>query len=276
MNIPKVNSERWLSLEDLEGEVWKIIPRLNSNYAVSNYGRVKSLSRSIHQEYRNRTTTTQTRILRLTKTPYGYLSCRPLVDGKLGNEIVHRLVAEAFIPNPDKFPVINHKDENKMNNVVSNLEWCTRKYNSNYGTCQERRAASLSKAMAEKSEIINQYDLEGNYIQSFQGKRDIIKAGLRYETVRRCCNHKQKTSEGFVYRFDGEEFSLEPDKSMIGVGAKAILCFDMSGNLLHSYQSARDASFAIKGVNGILPGISRCCRGERPSAYGYKWRYANG
>ena len=68
MNIPKVNSERWLSLADLEGEVWKIIPRLNSNYAVSNYGRVKSLSRSKHQEYRNRTTTTQTRILRLAKT----------------------------------------------------------------------------------------------------------------------------------------------------------------------------------------------------------------
>ena len=208
MNIPEVNSERWLSLEDLEGEVWKIIPRLNSNYAVSNYGRVKSLSHSKHHEYRNRTTTTRTKILRLTKTPYGYLSCRPMVDGKLGNERVHRLVAEVFIPNPSHLPVINHRDENKMNNIVSNLEWCTRKYNSNYGTCQERRSASLSKVLTEKSEVINQYDLEGNYIQSFKGKRDIVRAGLRYETVRRCCNRKQKTADGFVYRFDVDDFSL--------------------------------------------------------------------
>lgn len=161
MNIPKVNSERWLSLEDLEGEVWKIIPRLNSNYAVSNYGRVKSLSRSKHQEYRNRTTTTKTRILMLAKTRYGYLSCRPMVDGKLGNELVHRLVAEAFVPNPGNFPIINHKDEDKMNNIVSNLEWCTAKYNSNYGTCQKRRSTTLRNNIRHKLPIIKQYDLNG-------------------------------------------------------------------------------------------------------------------
>lgn len=273
MKLPEVNSKRWLSLEDFNGEVWKTIPHLGNNYAISNYGRLKSLAHTVRQSYMNRTTKTRTRIVRQTKSKYGYLSFRPMIDGKLGNERIHRLVAIAFVPNPNNLPFVNHKDENKQNNMASNLEWCTAKYNSNYGTCQSRRAKTLSAILTSKSEIINQYDLEGNFVRSFQGKRDIVEAGLCYETIRRCCKHSQKTSDGYVYRFDGDDFSLSPNKTRKYEGKK-VVCLDLHGNYIATYKSAREASIAIKGEDVILPGISRCCRGGRPSAYGYKWRYA--
>ena len=272
MNIPKVNSERWLSLEDLEGEVWKIIPRLNSNYAVSNYGRVKSLSRSKHQEYRNRTTTTKTRILMLAKTRYGYLSCRPMVDGKLGNELVHRLVAEAFIPNPGNFPIINHKDEDKMNNVVSNLEWCTAKYNSNYGTCQKRRSTTLRKNIRHKLPIIKQYDLNGNLVGTFVGRKEIVDAGFDYRAVRNCCCHHYYSACGYVWRENDDAFTAPHHRDNTGV-SRRVNCYDLNMNFIKSYDSmseaGRDVSGKTTGVNSILA----CCVGRYKSAYGYKWRY---
>lgn len=275
MNIPKVNSERWLSLEDLEGEVWKIIPRLNSNYAVSNYGRVKSLSRSKHQEYRNRTTTTKTRILMLTKTRHGYLSCRPMVDGKLGNELVHRLVAEAFIPNPCNFPIINHKDEDKMNNVVSNLEWCTYKYNSNYGTCQKRRSTTLRNNIRHKLPIIKQYDLNGNLVGAFVGRKEIVDAGFDYRAVRNCCCHNYYSACGYVWRENDDAFTAPHHRDNTGV-SRRVNCYDLNMNFIKSYDSmseaGRDVAGKTTGVNSILA----CCVGRYKSAYGYKWRYANG
>ena len=71
----------------------------------------------------------------------------PSINGKYKRELIHRLVALTFIDNPDNLPCVNHKDENKENNVVSNLEWCSRSYNINYGTRNERASKALSKAI---------------------------------------------------------------------------------------------------------------------------------
>ena len=86
----------------------------------------------------------------------GYLYVSLCKDGKIKHYGVHRLVAEAYIPNPDNLPQINHKDENKENNCLQNLEWCDAKYNINYGTRNEK----IKKP-------ILQYDLDGNYIKTF-------------------------------------------------------------------------------------------------------------
>lgn len=101
-------------------EIWKNIMGFNG-YQVSNLGRVRSL-----KTYK---------ILKQTTNSQGYKTLGLCKRSKISTFLVHRLVADAFIPNPDKLPCVNHKDENPSNNCISNLEWCSYKYNINYGTC---------------------------------------------------------------------------------------------------------------------------------------------
>lgn len=105
-------------------EIWKDITGYEGLYQVSNLGRVKS-TQYFHG--------TNERILKPISTHNGYFRVHLRKDGKLKTFKIHRLVAEAFIPNPDNLPQINHKDEDKTNNRVDNLEWCSARYNCNYG-----------------------------------------------------------------------------------------------------------------------------------------------
>lgn len=119
-------------------EVWKDVAGYEGLYQVSNLGRVASLeritSKGVHVPYK---------LLSQSNDKDGYKKVGLYKDGKVEVGRVHRLVATAFIPNPYNYPVINHKDENKQNNVVDNLEWCTVKYNANYGTAIQRRSDKL-------------------------------------------------------------------------------------------------------------------------------------
>lgn len=83
------------------------------------------------------------KFLKPSKLPNGYLQVGLSKDGKQKRFFVHRLVAMAFIPNPDNLPQVNHKDENKLNNCIDNLEWCDCKYNNNYGTAKQRRSDAV-------------------------------------------------------------------------------------------------------------------------------------
>lgn len=117
-------------------EVWKDIKGYEGLYQVSNMGRVKSLGRvdgSNHRLYE--------KILKLKKRN-NYLGIDLHKNGELRTYSVHRLVAQAFIPNPNNLPQVNHIDENKINNQIDNLEWCTVLYNNTYGTRMERQIAS--------------------------------------------------------------------------------------------------------------------------------------
>ena len=109
-------------------------------YQVSNIGRVKSLGNG------NSTCPyfLKERILSTTKRR-NYLAVTLSKQGKRKMYSLHRLVAETFIPNPNNYPCVNHLDENKQNNSVDNLEWCTYKYNCNYGTRNERISKALTK-----------------------------------------------------------------------------------------------------------------------------------
>ena len=105
-------------------EEWKAIPGYEGLYEVSNMGNVRNVRRNT--------------LLRLSKDCYGYIQVSLYKNGRRTGLRVHRLVAEAFIPNPDNLPQVNHKDEDKSNNRVDNLEWCDSKYNLNYGTARIR------------------------------------------------------------------------------------------------------------------------------------------
>lgn len=105
-------------------EIWRPVVGYEDLYKVSNKGRVKGLKSG--------------KILKSALNKKGYPMVALSRNGKLLPQRVHRLVAQAFIPNPNDFPIVNHKDENKQNNCVENLEWCDNQYNCNYGTSIKR------------------------------------------------------------------------------------------------------------------------------------------
>ena len=114
-------------------ESWKDIEGYEGMYQISNEGRVKSLERQKEDGRFCRE-----RLLKQTISDRGYCRVGLQKGKKLKVVYVHRLVAEAFIPNPDNLPQVNHKDESKLNNSAQNLEWCTAKDNNNYGTKTKR------------------------------------------------------------------------------------------------------------------------------------------
>ena len=117
-------------------EVWKDIEGYEGKYQVSDSGRVKSLN------YRR---SKKEKVIKSWKRKDGYLQVVLCKDGENKNYLVHRLVAQNFIPNSENLPEVNHKDEDKSNNAVNNLEWCDCSYNINYGTKKERGAKSQGK-----------------------------------------------------------------------------------------------------------------------------------
>ena len=122
-------------------EIWRPINGFDGRYEVSDKGNVRSFC--VIGSNTNRIDRDNPMMMAQCDNGHGYKCVKIRVDGHVKGLYVHRLVAEAFIPNPQNLPCINHKDEDKSNNVVGNLEWCTRKYNSNYGTIRKRLSKSI-------------------------------------------------------------------------------------------------------------------------------------
>lgn len=138
-------------------EVWKDVKGYENLYQISNLGRLKSLSKK--GNYKNE-------YIRKTLTDIkGYSVCNLVKDKKYKYVRIHRLVAQAFIPNLENKPQVNHKDGNKQNNCVNNLEWCTNSENQLHAIKMGlRKNENISKGRKKE---INQYDLNGNYITFF-------------------------------------------------------------------------------------------------------------
>lgn len=113
-------------------EEWRVIKGYEGYYEVSNLGRIRSLSRVIANHGVNKNFITKERILRLGYLGVGYPSVLLSVDGVRHNKVVHRIVAIAFLENPNNYPMINHKDGDKANNNLENLEWCNAKQNAEH------------------------------------------------------------------------------------------------------------------------------------------------
>ena len=122
----------------------------------------------------------------------GYMQVQLFKDGKGKNYKIHRLVAEAYLPNPENLPQINHKDENKTNNCLQNLEWCDAKYNTNYGTRNKKVSNSLKKA-------ILQYDLDGNFIREWLSATDVGKEVSGH--ICNCLKGRKKSAYGCIWKY---------------------------------------------------------------------------
>ena len=177
-------------------EIWKDVKDYEGLYQVSNLGNVRSIKSN--------------KVLVLSSSPSGYkfINLRKNSTGK--NFRVHRLVAEAFIPNINKLPFINHKDENPENNNVENLEWCTASYNINYGDRNNKVAKKVSiwrkkkgvEYSPRKRKKVAQYTLDDKFVREF---RSINEAGRETKssigTIYNCCVDKSKSCNGYKWKF---------------------------------------------------------------------------
>ena len=135
--------------------IWKDIPNYNGLYQISNNAQVKRL-----KSYDKRKHLRNERILKQHPNSDGYMVVGLHKDGIETKFLVHRLVAQVFLNNPNNYKEVNHKDENPKNNCISNLEWCNHRYNTNYGTCQTRRLENFKKTILERRK---QLCVEKNY-----------------------------------------------------------------------------------------------------------------
>lgn len=193
------NKNFGISPEIFQEEEWRDIKGYEGLYQVSNLGRVKSLERTSIDKI-GRKQHTKERILKQLIRANGYLQVNLCNSScKRKNFLVHRLVCEVFHENPENKPCVNHIDENKTNNVASNLEWCTHTENINYGTRNKRAGKAIAKAL---SIPVGQYTREGKLIKVWQSAREVERQlGFDPSPISKVALGKQKTAYGYVWKY---------------------------------------------------------------------------
>jgi hypothetical protein len=163
-------------------EIWKPVnlPRYEEYYEASTFGNVrnKKTGKILKQSLRN-----------------SYLAvCLCYVDNKNHSESVHRIIAKTFIENPNNYNIVNHKDCNKLNNNVENLEWCSMKKNVNH--------AIINDQINFYKKQVQQYTLDGILINTFSSIREAEeKTGAHNTTITQCCKEKVNTAGGFIWKY---------------------------------------------------------------------------
>lgn len=175
-------------------EEWKTVDDFDGIYQVSNMGRVKSIDHVVKNGRGKRIA--KGKILKPHKSCHGYLFVK--TSKKFGSKhlAVHRLVAKAFLDNPYNYPDVNHKDEVKDNNVVTNLEWCNHSYNALYGTCQER-------LLKYKQKKVNMIDANsGKIIRAFDSMKSVEEElGICKTQISMVCRGKRRTAGGYIWEY---------------------------------------------------------------------------
>lgn len=163
-------------------EIWKPVKNFEGLYEISNVGNIKSLL--FNRE----------KILKPAINSSGYYSIVLYKNKIKSSHTIHRLVADAFIENKYNCPLINHKNEIKTDNNVSNLEWCDVKYNNNFGT----RNSKISNSLSNK---IIQLDKNGNVVNIFKNSVSAKEFGFDHSSIIKCCHGKRNTHKGYAWRF---------------------------------------------------------------------------
>lgn len=172
-------------------EVWKPVPGYEGLYEISNMGNVKSLARM--KPYRDGFRRFPGGILKPNKINGGYRLVMLTNSHTRKGFLVHRLVAESFIENPNCLPQVNHIDGNKENNTVSNLEWCTAKENMLHSVKNRLRSDLKPVVMLTK---------DGRVVRKFNGVREAAReTGIERTNIRFCCNNKHRSAGGYLWRW---------------------------------------------------------------------------
>lgn len=177
-------------------EEWRDIKGYEGLYQVSDIGRVRSLKQRTKGGFH---VLDVPKIRKPSVSKKGYLWLSLYNEDGRRFYAVHRLVAEAFVPNPGKLNEVNHKDEDKRNNSAGNLEWCDRVYNMNYGTCVERFTMNNPNRRT-----VLQYTADGVLVNSYASSMDAHRAtGIDNSAITKCCLGRTyfKTAGGYVWRY---------------------------------------------------------------------------
>ena len=183
-------------------EIWKDIDGYEGKYQVSNLGRVRSLPRT-HDIIREKNGSfiyhRKEKMLAPRIDRYGYQHVN-LYDNEqhMKRHSVHRLVAKAFIPNPEHLPTVNHKDENKQNNRADNLEWMSISENNNYGT----RGQRIGMANARKRKAVVQLNMDGREVNRFVSLNEASRVtGISLGSIGKCANGENHSAGEYRWRF---------------------------------------------------------------------------
>ena len=248
-------------------EEWKDIDGYEGYYQVSSFGRVKSLDRYVKDTKRNCFNFVKGRIMSPSSADKKhYMQVSLSKNNKVTHYLIHRLVAQAFIPNPNNLPQVNHKDENRENNNVDNLEWCTAEYNTNYGTRALRQGMSRGKTVYQ----YNKYGvLENTYHSASYASKEI---GVNSTSIHACCVGKIVTVKGCVWSY--KPLSVEEVREKIddrySCRNKEVYQYLKDGTFIKRYKSL---TFAEKETGIPCGDIWKCCNGKSKSARGYVWSY---
>ena len=175
-------------------EIWKDIEGYEGKYQVSNLGRIRTLHYKAGQKVK---------IMALMNNGHGYLFVGLRLPNKPKKHVyVHRLVAKAFIPNPNNYPQVNHKDEDRTNNRVDNLEWCDAKYNLGYGNRRTKEIITKKQTCRNGGKKVLMLSLDGEVLKQFDSQSDAAKFVHGHSSlISQCCNGKIKSSQGYIWRF---------------------------------------------------------------------------
>ena len=240
-------------------EVWKDIEGFEGYYKVSTHGRVLSVERDIVVRKKNGKEITihiPEKIRKQVLGTMGYYMLHLNKDGQYKSCFVHRLVAEAFLPNPDNLLEVNHIDENKLNNAVWNLEWCDHLYNQNHGTAPKRISESKSKRRVE------QLTLDGQHVAFYESRYAAARAFNRPKAnIFFALSGRSQTAYGYIWRYVDEHI-----KSRFFTDIEQLT---LDGQHVATYPDARAAANAL-GIKYIC--IYKALVGINKTAKGYRWR----
>lgn len=179
-------------------EIWKDVPGYEGRYMVSNFGRIKSIKVWNGNKYLKKYDNCDRVLIPCDgRNGYFYVS----LCGR--KHTVHRLVANAFIQNPQNKTQVNHIDGNKKNNRVENLEWCTNRENALHARKHGLLVGRDASAAAKNSKRISQYDLSGNFIRTWPSATVAGReTGIDSSTISKCCSGTRKTTGGYTWKYE--------------------------------------------------------------------------
>lgn len=266
----------------MDNEVWKPVVGLEDYYEVSNFGRVRAIERIISVGNGNRVVKPKIKNTYISKV--GYPSVTLCVNKNSRCYSIHRLVAMAFIPNPENKPCIDHINTIKTDNRIENLRWCTHKENSNNEITLKRviekskSKEAMRKSLETKREngsntapkYVYQFDKNGKFIKRYDSIMDASRQnGIRNSLISCCCRGEKLSSHGYIwsYEMEGNHEYVKP----IRKDCKAVLQYSINGEFIKEWVSLHEAS---RAYNWFPANLSQSIK-KGMTRGGYIWKFKN-